>query len=34
VCVACHEQFVIEPELKANGPAKGDPLPTLPEAKK
>lgn len=30
VCVACHEQFVIQPELKANGPAKGDPLPPLP----
>ncbi len=27
VCVACHAQFVIEPELKTNGPAKGDPLP-------
>lgn len=34
VCVACHEQFVIEPEVKANGPAKADPLPTLPGAKK
>lgn len=34
VCVACHEQFVIQPELKANGPAKGNPLPTLPEGKK
>jgi hypothetical protein len=33
VCVACHEQFVIQPELKANGPAKGDPLPALPEKK-
>ena len=30
VCVACHEQFVIEPELKANGPAKADPLPAVP----
>ena len=30
VCVACHEQFVIQPDLKANGPAKGDPLPPLP----
>lgn len=30
VCVACHEQFVIQPELKANGPAKGDPLPSVP----
>jgi hypothetical protein len=31
VCVACHEQFVIEPEVKANGPAKGDPLPAVPK---
>jgi len=31
VCVACHEQFVIIPDIKANGPAKGDPLPALPE---
>jgi hypothetical protein len=30
VCVACHEQFVIQPEIKANGPAKGEPLPELP----
>lgn len=30
VCVACHEQFIIEPELKANGAAKGDPLPPVP----
>jgi hypothetical protein len=34
VCVACHEQFVIQPDLKANGPAKGDPLPKLPDLKK
>jgi hypothetical protein len=34
VCVACHEQYVIQPDLKANGPAKGDPLPPIPEAKK
>ncbi len=33
VCVACHTQFVIEPELKANGPAAGDPLPGGPAAK-
>lgn len=33
VCVACHEQFIIQPELKANGPAKGDPLPTVPAKK-
>jgi hypothetical protein len=31
VCVACHEQFVIQPELKANGPAEGNPLPALPK---
>lgn len=34
VCVACHEQFVIQPDIKANGPAKGDPLPTLPSSAK
>ena len=34
VCVACHEQFVIAPELKANGPASGAPLPSVPGAKK
>ena len=33
VCVACHEQFVIQPELRANGPAKGNPLPSLPKPK-
>jgi hypothetical protein len=33
VCVACHEQFVIQPDIKANGPAKGAPLPALPAAK-
>jgi len=33
VCVACHEQFVIQPDIKANGPAKGDPLPPLPGTK-
>ena len=31
VCVACHEQFVIQPSIKANGPAKGNPLPTFPK---
>ena len=30
VCVACHEQFVIQPSIKANGPAKGNPLPAFP----
>ncbi|MBL8555289.1 MAG: hypothetical protein JNL41_13505 [Phenylobacterium sp.] len=34
VCVACHEQFVIQPDLKANGPAKGDPLPPIAGEKK
>lgn len=29
-CTACHEQYVIQPELKAHGPAQGDPLPPLP----
>lgn len=33
VCVACHEQFVIQPEIKANGPAQGDPLPDVPAKK-
>ena len=33
VCVACHAQFVIEPEVKANGAAKGDPLPAMPGTK-
>lgn len=33
VCVACHEQFVIAPQLKAEGAAKGDPLPAAPPAK-
>ncbi|MBL8771708.1 MAG: hypothetical protein JNK30_10035 [Phenylobacterium sp.] len=33
VCVACHEQFVIEPQMKAQGPAEGDPLPAAPEKK-
>lgn len=30
VCTACHEQYVIQPQLKANGPAKGEPLPDWP----
>jgi hypothetical protein len=30
VCVACHEEYVIQPALKANGPAKGGPLPDFP----
>lgn len=30
VCVDCHEEYVIQPDIKANGPAKGNPLPALP----
>ena len=33
VCVACHEQFVIQPQLKAEGWPKADPLPEVPGAK-
>lgn len=33
VCVACHEQFIIAPELKSKGPATADPLPDLPSKK-
>jgi len=33
VCVACHEKFIIEPQLKAEGPAKADPLPAIPGKK-
>jgi hypothetical protein len=33
VCVACHEQFVIKPQLEASGPAEGAPLPEAPPAK-
>ena len=33
VCVACHEQFIVQPDLKANGPAKADPLPEAPPPK-
>ena len=29
-CTACHEQYVIQPELKAHGPAQGSPLPDFP----
>jgi hypothetical protein len=29
-CTACHEEYVIQPQLKANGPAAGDPLPDWP----
>lgn len=30
VCTACHKEYVIDPGIKANGPAKGDPLPDWP----
>ena len=33
VCVACHERFIIEPQLKAEGVPKGAPLPAIPEGK-
>ena len=33
VCVACHERFIIEPQLKAEGAPKADPLPAIPEGK-
>lgn len=33
VCVACHEQFIVQPDLKANGAPKADPLPDVPKAK-
>jgi hypothetical protein len=29
-CTSCHEEYVIQPQLKANGPAKGNPLPDWP----
>jgi len=30
VCTACHEEYVIQPQLKAHGPAEGKPLPDWP----
>lgn len=30
VCTACHQEFVIQPELKVNGRPQGDPLPPWP----
>jgi len=30
VCVACHEQFIIQPQLKAEGRPTADPLPPIP----
>ena len=32
VCTACHKEYVIDPGIKANGPAQGNPLPELPAA--
>jgi hypothetical protein len=29
-CTACHQEYVIQPQLKANGPSKGAPLPDWP----
>lgn len=29
-CTACHEEYVIQPQIKANGPAQGAPLPDWP----
>lgn len=29
VCVACHEQFIIQPQLKAEGRPAADPLPPI-----
>jgi hypothetical protein len=33
VCQACHEQFIIQVEQKANGAPKADPLPPTPGTK-
>lgn len=33
VCVGCHEQFIVEPQLKAEGAPKADPLPEVPGKK-
>lgn len=30
ICTACHEEYVIQPQLKATGPAQGAPLPDWP----
>jgi hypothetical protein len=30
ICTACHKEYVIDPGIRANGPAKGDPLPDWP----
>lgn len=30
ICTACHKEYVIDPDIKANGPAQGAPLPDWP----
>ncbi len=30
ICTACHKEYVIDPGIKANGPAQGSPLPDWP----
>ena len=30
ICTSCHKEYVIDPGIKANGPAKGNPLPDWP----
>ena len=30
ICTACHSEYKIQPDIRANGPAKGDPLPDWP----
>jgi hypothetical protein len=30
ICTACHKEYVIDPGIKANGPAQGAPLPDWP----
>ncbi|MFI4966079.1 MAG: hypothetical protein ACHP9T_12020 [Caulobacterales bacterium] len=30
ICTACHKEYVIDPGIKANGPAPGNPLPDWP----
>jgi hypothetical protein len=30
ICTACHKEYVIDPGIKANGPAQGNPLPPWP----
>ena len=30
ICTACHKEYKIDPDIRANGPAKGNPLPDWP----